>query len=208
MIENNVSIRPATLCDAADAAPLIALAMGRVGPILFGAGDPARATATWAALFARRGNRFSHEFAAVAVTSGRVIGLALSYPRARMGRIALATAGQALEIFGPLGFVRFVLRALPLAAIPEARGEEYFLDALAVSPACCRKGIGALIVGHVEDRARAAGFPACACTSEIGNDPAHRLFERLGYRVVETFRVSTTAGLGGFRGVDRLVKRL
>ena len=182
--------------------------MGRVGPILFGEGDPARAAATWASLFARRGNRFSHEFADVAVTSGRVIGLALSYPHARMGRIAFATARQAFDVFGPFGFARFVLRALPLAAIPEARGGEYFLDALAVLPEFGRIGIGAQLVGRVEERARAAGLRLCACTSETGNDPAHRLFERLGYRVVETFRVSATAGLGGFRGVDRLVKQL
>jgi len=182
--------------------------MGQLGAILFGGGDPARATATWAAVFARRGNRFSHEFADVAVISGRVIGLGLSYPQARMGRIALATARQMLGLFGLPGFARFVIRALPLAAIPEARGGEYFLDALAVMPEFSRMGIGALIVGHIEDRARAAGFRVCACTSEIGNDPAHRLFERLGYRAVETFRISPRAGLGDFRGLDRFVKRL
>ena len=208
MTGKNVSIRPATSDDAADAAPLIALAMGKIGPILFGGGDPARAAATWAALFAWRGSRFSHEFADVAVAAGRVVGLALRYPHARMGHIALATARQMLRLRGLPGFGRFVLRALPLAAIPEARPGEYFLDALAVLPEFSRIGIGALIVGHVEDHARATGLPACACTSEIGNDPAHHLFERLGYRVVETFRVSATAGLGGFRGVDRLVKRL
>lgn len=42
MTGTNVSIRPATAADAQDAAPLIALAMGKIGPILFGGGDPAR----------------------------------------------------------------------------------------------------------------------------------------------------------------------
>lgn len=181
--------------------------MGRVGPALFGGGDPVRAVAAWASLFARQGNRFSHVYGDAAVSAGRVVGLTLSYPQARMGRIGLATARQTLAALGPLAFIRFVVRSLPLAAIPEARAGEYFLDALAVLPEFSRNAIGAQLVGRVEQRASAAGLRVCACTSEIGNDPAHRLFERLGYRVVETFRVER-AGLAGFRGVDRLVKQL
>ena len=208
MIENNVYIRPATADDAGAAAGLIDLAMGQVGPVLFGDGVPAHAQASWTALFARRENRFSHEFADVAVASGQVVGLALSYPQGQMGRIARATARHMLGLYGLTRFARFVIRSLPLATLPEARDGEYFIDALAVTPEFSRGGIATHLVGCLEARARAAGFRACACTSEIGNDPAHRLFERLGYRIVETFRVGSRTGLGGFRGLDRLVKRL
>lgn len=62
------------------------------------------------------------------------------------------------------------------------RPEQVELKSLYVAAAARRRGLGARLVGVVEDAARAAGAGAVELWSDSRFADAHRLYERLGYR--------------------------
>jgi ribosomal protein S18 acetylase RimI-like enzyme len=200
---SNLTIRPATAADTQTAASLIGLTMGGLADHLF---EPRTPTSAIAALFPYRGNRFSHQFVDLAETDGSAVGLLLSHPGRVLNRLGLATAYRLLRLYGPIPFARFAARALPFSLAREANADEYFVSALAVSPAFRGKGVGASLLAHAEDKARTCGLARCALTVDVGNDPARRLYERLGYRTVATISFARGGRAGGLESLYRMSK--
>lgn len=62
------------------------------------------------------------------------------------------------------------------------RDDELDLRLLAVSPLARRRGIGSLLVRHVEEQAASAGAVAVVLKTAPPMVQAHRLYEALGYR--------------------------
>jgi GNAT superfamily N-acetyltransferase len=202
---SNLTIRPATAADAQMAATLIGLTMGGLADHLF---EPRTPTSVIAALFPYRGNRFSHEFADIAESDGSAVGLLLSHPGRMLNRLGLSTAYRLLRLYGPLPFARFAARALPFSMAREANADEYFVSALAVLPAFQGRGVGAGVMAHAEDKARTFGLARCALTVDVGNDPARRLYERMGYLTVGTISFARGGRAGGLESLYRMVKEL
>ncbi len=201
------SIRPAFPQDALVAARLIALSMGPMADFLFASRvGPGGAEAVLADLFARPGNRFSHQFAEVAEVGGRAVGLLIAYSSHLMGRLAVAMGRQLAETRGVRGILRLMPRVLPLAPFREAEAGEYFINTLAVLPEFQGQGIGSRLLLRAEERAAGEGLSRCALSVEVENLRAKRLYERAGFRIVRTFEHPWLERFCGCRGFHRMVK--
>lgn len=91
-----------------------------------------------------------------------------------------------LRTFGPVAFLRglpvvLARRRVSFAAPPAA----LWFTQLKVDARFRNQGIGAALFRHVEEGARFRGLALMALVTAI-DSPARRLYERLGYRVVET----------------------
>jgi ribosomal protein S18 acetylase RimI-like enzyme len=73
-------------------------------------------------------------------------------------------------------------RGVPVGyVIVEPHDDHLFLDEIALVPGARRRGLGAVLVHSVMERARAAGLPLRL--SVLINNPAQRLYARLGFVV-------------------------
>jgi ribosomal protein S18 acetylase RimI-like enzyme len=83
-----------------------------------------------------------------------------------------------------------------------AQGDEGEFRMLAVSPEARRRGVAGALVGVCIERARELGYDALVLSSLRVQEPAHRLYERLGFRRMPDRDWSPAPG------VDLLVFRL
>lgn len=112
---------------------------------------------------------------------------------------------RALGLRGALRVVRFEMlqRRLSPAVPPDA----YYIAEIHVAPAWRGQGIGGQIMAHAEFCARTKGMPRMALTTSTSN-PARRLYERCGFRVVDTYTDPTYERLTGVAGRHLMVKDL
>jgi len=125
------------------------------------------------------------------------------------GRSASRRAPRASQRALVLGLAR----ALPVASIPRALygallrsrldfeipEEDYHVSEVHVAPRRQRRGIGTCLLREAEARANALGCPRLSLTT-LTTNPARRLYERLGYRVVGERTVAGYGRLTGARG--------
>jgi len=201
---NMLTFRPAMTSDTQAASTLIGLTMGRLSHYIF---ESRSVSAVIADLFAHRGNRFSHQFADVAVSGVNVVGVLLSYPGRMLNRLGLTTGYRLLRSYGAIPFMRLAKRALPLARTREANTDEYYVSALAVSPAFQGQGVGTLLMARAEAIARSLDLPKCALTVDARNLAAISLYERLDYQTVGTFNIAQCAAVEA-ESSHRMVKFL
>lgn len=57
------------------------------------------------------------------------------------------------------------------------------IDNLVVDPVHRSLGIGSLLIGHLESKARESGCKIVVLDSYVANHPSHRLYYRLGFEV-------------------------
>jgi ribosomal protein S18 acetylase RimI-like enzyme len=201
-------IRPATPADADAATPLIYLPMGRLADYLFGSDEPDRARCTLAKLFAQPQNRFSYEFTDVLEGDGEVVGLLLAYPGSMLGDLGMPMARQLREIIGFGGMFRLLRRSLVLMQLKETEADEFYIYTLAVRPDQQNGGLGKRLMAHAEKKARSAELSKCSLGVTLDNEGALRFYDRLGYKIVDTVRLSQLEERIGYPGYYRLVKRL
>ncbi len=202
-----MEIQPARPEMAPAASALIYLTMGKMADYTLGAGDARRARRMLASLFRAENNRFCHRLTDVALVSGRVVGLILSYPTSRKVALELATAADLLRFGGLPYFLDVVYRTLPLAFVKEWDGAACFIAHLAVSPDYRRRGIGCALLATVEGRARARGHRALALTVEV-NSPALAFYRHLGFRITGNVMIPSLRRRLGYEGFYRLCKEL
>lgn len=142
----------------------------------------------------------------VAVGDGRVVGLLQAGAEAG-DNITPALVIGVLRIFGPavLGFLkRDRTRArVHLSPPPGA----YHIAEVHVLPAARNQGIGAALLAEAERTARAANAPAMSLTTTTSN-PARHLYERTGFRVIETREDPAYQAITGVSGRILMVKNL
>ncbi len=143
----------------------------------------------------------------VAVSEGEVVGLLQDGAEAG-DRVSPGLVWGLLRIFGFPGIVRFLRRdrLRSRVHIPPPAGafhiaEVHVLDSLR------NRGIGAALMGEAERQARASGAPAISLTTTTSN-PARHLYERSGFRVVETREDPDFLTLTGVAGRILMVKAL
>ena len=164
-------MRPATPEDAAVVVRLMYTAIGSIAHTLSGTQDKAEALRVLESFFRQERNRVSYEHVWVHEADGRVIGFLSAYH-----------GSQVSELDRP--FIER-LRALggdPDGVIPEARGDEYYLDSLAVDAGYQGLGIGTLLLDAFERKADALGYTKIMLLVDQENAKARRLYERRSYR--------------------------
>jgi ribosomal protein S18 acetylase RimI-like enzyme len=123
-------------------------------------------------------------------------------------RIRPAQAMIALRVFGPLGLLRGVSRARARARVdvrPPAGA--LHISELHVASEMRGRGIGGATLRHAEEQAHARGCHLLSLTTTTSN-PARRLYERSGFRVVATRTDPVYRRLTGIDGRHLMVKRL
>jgi ribosomal protein S18 acetylase RimI-like enzyme len=130
---------------------------------------------------------------------------------ASQGPSVIAVMGvfvRGLPIVGPPGLLRYVRYQRARAQVELTRPlHAYYIGELDVDPAYRNRGIGAQLLAYAEAEARAIGAPRMALATGVSN-PARHLYERAGYRVVETRTHADYERLTGNPGRVSLVKEL
>ncbi len=177
------TLRPATPDDAPWAVPLIQATIGPIGRALTSTQTDQQAEEALRPFFMARGNRLSFERTLVAEDGAAPLGLAVSY------------AGDLAPALDDPFRARLTDLALPTRIETEAEPDEWYLDTLTVQPEARGRGVGGALVEAVAERARMGGWQRLGLLAEPGNEPAQRLYARLGFRAVGRRSVAGTAFL-------------
>lgn len=181
----SIQIRPAGRADADFAAAMLQLSMGQLAGHLFGADDAATA-AFLRELFLRNAGRFGSGIAFVAQAGADRLGALFACEGARVDALNLATFPGLVPSLGIGRTLGMIVRGLRLPGGREAERDEYYISNLGVPPAAQGRGIGSRLLAFAEGKARAANLGKCSLVVGLHNPGARRLYERLGYGVVET----------------------
>lgn len=186
-----LALRAATAADVAFLAWGLDEAAGGLFRALFGS----KAPAVLQKVMAQPSHTFSYEHAVVAERSGRVVGFCQGYPHGTpSGELAIATAaGPRVARAAAIG-----LMGLPVVvALGRHDPGEWYLQAIAVSPAGRGSGTGSALFSDAFRRARAAKSRMLTLDVDTANTRAIELYLRLGLRVAATSRRAVL--LGGTR---------
>ncbi len=201
-------LQPAATDDAELAAQLIYATMGSMADYLLGGDDASQAHRMIALLFRRPKNRYSYQYADLALVDGEVVGLLLSYPGTMMKALHFPMVKNLFAVNGFRAALRFFYRSLPLMTVKEVEADEYFINNVAVFPQFQGHGVGKLLMELAEQKARASGLQKCALTVDIENERAVGLYKHLGYQVMDTVKIKQLERRMGFSGIYRMVKIL
>ena len=180
-----LQIRPASPGDASVAAKLMYATMGSLADYLFNQDIPSIEKAL-AALFSRNAGRFGYQLTAIAESNGEPVGMLVACEGAKLNRANLKTFPHIFPVLGFKHAPGFIFRGVTLPGGAEAEKDEYYLCNLAVVPSAQGRGFGSQLLQHAEQTARSHGLSKCSLIVGSHNDGAHRLYERTGYRVVES----------------------
>ena len=123
-------------------------------------------------------------------------------------RLSPGLALAALGIYGPVDLVRVVLRLRARRRVNiEEPSNAYSIAELHVDPAYRNKGIGGALLSYAEGHARQIECRLMSLTTHIAN-PARRLYDRHGFRVVETRTDPDYERYTGIEGRVLMVKEL
>ncbi len=201
-------IRPARRADALTAASLIRLTMGATADLFMDAKNGGSPADLLAALFARDGSRFSYRYGSVLDVDGQVAGLLMSYPASKMTVLDLITGRDLLFELGLREMLRLTRRLLPKTGIREAERGEYYISNVGVLPQHQGHGYGTLLMNFAEKLTRTSGLRKCSLTVDEYNDGAIRLYQRLGYRIVNSGKYKDGGTGGAHAGFHHMIKDL
>ncbi len=203
---DGLTIRRATAADTERIAEIMSGEPGREATAI--AGSVAGAQRLWMEMVRMPGSPMGWQVTTVAEADGEVLGVLQAGDQESSVKITPGLAFLALRVAGPLGLVGLVRRLRTLdrvkpAPIPGA----YPVRELHVDPKHRNRGIGGALLDDAEAEARAAGYAQMTLTTTTVN-PARHLYERHGFRVVETKTDPIYERYTGIEGRHRMVKDL
>lgn len=170
-------------------------------------GDPSRACRFRALMAGTIAGPAGVRRTTVAVAEGQVVGLLQAGAEAG-DRVSPALVWGLLRVFGFPGIIRFLrrdrLRSRVHISPPAGAHHIAEVHVLATQR---NHGIGAALMAEAERQARAAGARTMSLTTTTSN-PARHLYERSGFRVVETREDEAFRALTGVAGHILMVKAL
>ena len=184
-MKSALAIRPALQRDAAFVAEMIHLSMGHLADYLFGADHAS--VQTFIETFVRRNaGRFGLRLVFLAESAGRLQGALVSFQGSGIDRLNLATFPHLFPVLGFRHAFGFVWRAVRLPGGAEAETDEYYISNLGVHPSAQGQGIGSALLTFAEKTALESGLSKTSLIVGASNQNALRLYQRNGYRIVET----------------------
>lgn len=144
----------------------------------------------------------------LAELDGETVGIVQARSGTDRFKITPAVALAAIRIFGPIGAVRLLprVRARARVEIPSPEGA-YHVAELDVDPRYRNRGIGGALLDRAEAQAVESGYRQMTLETTTIN-PARRLYERHGFRVLETRTDPDYERYTGIQGRVRMVKEL
>jgi ribosomal protein S18 acetylase RimI-like enzyme len=123
-------------------------------------------------------------------------------------RVPPALAFQALRIFGPIGAIRLLSRVrTEMRVSTGAPSGSYHIAEVHTDPQHRNRGYGGAALDFAERDARERGYRQMSLVTDSTN-PARRLYERHGFRVVETRTDPDYERYTGIPGRHLMVKEL
>ena len=144
----------------------------------------------------------------VAELDGEVVGVIQAGNPPAPFRITPRLLREAVRVYGALDVFKLFRVARADRRVQTARpGGEYHVSELHVDPRYRNRGIGAALMRYAEDEARRNGYRLMSLQT-LTTNPARRLYERLGFCVVETRADPDFERFTGAAGNHRMVKDL
>ncbi len=172
------------------------------------AGDAGRAREFGMALVRLPNSPMGWRRTVVAEREGRVIGILQAggdAPDFRSGPRFIYTA---IHVFGPVGVARLLPRLRAWRRVDPGRPpDSYHISEIDVDPAHRNSGVGGSLLDYAEAEARQNGYARMSLSTTTIN-PARRLYERHGFRVVETKTDAAYERYTGIQGRHLMVKAL
>jgi ribosomal protein S18 acetylase RimI-like enzyme len=123
-------------------------------------------------------------------------------------RVTPRLALQAIRILGPLDAIRLLPKIRAQSRVnPKGPADAYYIAELHVHPHHRNRGIGGAALDYAEAEARQGGCAQMALIVTMVN-PACRLYERHGFRIVETRTDPAYERYTGIPGRHLMVKEL
>ena len=201
-----IKIRSAIADDAEASTQLIYMTMGSMADYLLGGDDDVAAKSIISRLFQRDKNRYSYQYTHLATIFGEVAGLLISYSSTVLKSLNFPMVESMFAVNELPETMRFFYRSLPLMCIKEVAADEFFINNVAVFPKFQGRGVGEFLMSLANKRAKESGLNKCALTVEIKNSRAVRLYQYLGFQIVDTIKVERLKRRIGFTGLHRMVK--
>ncbi|WP_128659610.1 GNAT family N-acetyltransferase [Paenibacillus sp. 598K] len=174
--------------ESVEGARLNRMALEEVAQTLAGTTDETMIEQTLAQMWQLPNNRFSHQYAYEARRGEKTLGIITCYPTEVLERLGWPTL-QTLVGIRKWPLLSHAIRNLQtvwnLIHLKEGRKDEFHIASLAALPESRGMGIGTLLIGHAEEEARKQRFRKTSLTVKKSNYGARRLYERLGYTVVD-----------------------
>lgn len=134
-------------------------------------------------------NRFSHRYAFEAKLNNETVGMVTCYPVSLMDKLAWPTFKKliALRKWSLISHSLFHLKDVySMISLNEGRKDEYHIGTLATLPESRGYGIGSKLVYFAEEQAKLNHYNKCSLTVKKENKQALKLYERLGYSIVDS----------------------
>jgi ribosomal protein S18 acetylase RimI-like enzyme len=148
------------------------------------------------------------QFTVVGEINGEVVGIMQGSGDPPQLKVTPAIALLALRTFGLLGVPRLLPRMMARSRVQvRAPRRSYHVAELDVDPRYRNRGIGGALLDYAEKEARATGYTQMSLSTTTIN-PARRLYERHGFRVVETRTDPAYERYTGIEGRVLMVKDL
>ena len=156
-----------------------------------------------AQLFARDAGRFGYRIAFIAEVEGQHVGLLIASRGDRIDRLNLETAPHLVAVLGLTKALGFIRRGIRLPGGREAYKDEFYVGNLGVLPSMQGRSFGSQLLAYAEKLACENNLKKCSLIVGGYNTNARRLYERIGYQVVETVEAEKAE-----LGYHRMVKVL
>ena len=168
-----------------DGAGLILSTMGDFGIYAFGLGDRARALKALKGLYILRENRFSHQHALFTMVNSKPAGMVVLFDHKTLARALAATAVHLFRVFRFKEVFAYLKRVFPYRSDEHISSEELYIAHLAVFPESYRQGIGTFMLDYAQREAQTRGKTILSLLVKIENQPAIRLYKKIGFKIVE-----------------------
>jgi ribosomal protein S18 acetylase RimI-like enzyme len=203
---DGLTIRKATKSDTKRIAEIMAGEPGQEATAI--AGSVAAARRLWMEMVRMPGSPMGWQVTTVAEAGAEILGVLQAGAHEGSIKITPRLVLLTLRVVGPLGIPGLIrrLKAMDRVKPPPVPGA-YKVQELHVDPQYRSRGIGGTLLDCAEAEARAAGYAQMTLTTTTVN-PARRLYERHGFRVVETKTDPDYERYTGIAGRHRMVKDL
>jgi len=205
---SRLKFRAALSADHIQGAHLVMETLHQFGVYLFGFGVSERADRAIQRFFQLNGNRFSHQFAEFALVENEIAGLLMTFDQRQMRRSMATTALHMLKVYKPGEIGRFIKRMLPYRDEEKIPADELYIAHLAVEEKFRRRGFGLQMLAHAEEKAREQRLSKLSLLTEIENTSARELYEKFGFKLIDTILFPEQMPDVGSAGDVRMVKLL
>ncbi len=139
----------------------------------------------------------------VALENGQVVASGGGWSGKSGLAFLVAGARQIFSHYGLSSGIGVVVRGLRTeAVIPPPSSSQFYLGHLGVLPELQGRGIGKILIAHLLEQGRAAGFKVAALDVAVTNPRGQALYERLGFKV-DRERASSLKNAHGFVSAHR-----